>query len=167
MKINKVTTVFFSPTDLTKKVLMLMAKEFPLKTEEIDIADYAKKDATYQFTQDELVIIGAPVYGGRAPSPAIQRLEKMRGNNTPAVVVAVFGNRNYDDSLLELQNTVEKNGFKVIAAAAVVAEHSIMKSIAAGRPDDEDAQNIKDFTVKVQQKLASTEDISALSKLKV
>ena len=54
------------------------------------------------FGPDDLVLFGVPVYGGRIPSPAVQTLRRMQGSRTPAVLVAAYGNREYDDALLEL-----------------------------------------------------------------
>lgn len=93
------------------------------------------------FGPDDLVLFGVPVYGGRIPSPAVQTLRRMQGSRTPAVLVAAYGNREYDDALLELADIAAANGFIPFAAAALIAEHSIMHSVAAGRPDAQDAKN--------------------------
>lgn len=85
------------------------------------------------FGPDDLVLFGVPVYGGRIPSPAVQTLRRMQGSRTPAVLVAAYGNREYDDALLELADIAAANGFIPFAAAALIAEHSIMHSVAAGR----------------------------------
>lgn len=37
---------------------------------------------------------------------------------TPAIAVCVYGNRDYDDALIELKDAIEANGFKTVAAAA-------------------------------------------------
>ena len=44
------------------------------------------------------------------------------------------------------------NGFQVIAAAAFIAEHSIVRSIAAGRPDVEDEALCRQFAADVMAK---------------
>lgn len=95
------------------------------------------------FGPDDLVLFGVPVYGGRIPSPAVQTLRRMQGSRTPAVLVAAYGNREYDDALLELADIAAANGFIPFAAAALIAEHSIMHSVAAGRPDAQDARKSK------------------------
>ena len=76
-----------------------------------------------------------PVYGGRVPGPCLARVRALRGADTPAVLVAVFGNRAVDDALLEMRDTLAPLGFRVIAAAEVIAPHSVNTDIAAGRPD--------------------------------
>ena len=90
-----------------------------------------------------LCYLASPVYGGRIPSPAVQTLRRMQGSRTPAVLVAAYGNREYDDALLELADIAAANGFIPFAAAALIAEHSIMHSVAAGRPDAQDAKKSK------------------------
>ena len=55
-----------------------------------------------------------------------------------AVLMCVYRNRAYEDTLLELADTAEKAGFHVIAAVAAIAEHSVIREIAAGRPDAAD-----------------------------
>jgi ferredoxin len=96
-----------------------------------------------------------PVYGGRLPAVAVQRLRALQGNGSPAIAVVVYGNRAYDDALLELRNTLADSGFKVIAAAAFVAEHSIVRSIAPGRPDASDLALAVDFGNAAADKIAS------------
>ena len=86
----------------------------------------------------DLLVVGMPVYSGRIPASALPALRKFRGNGTPAVVVCVYGNRDYDDALLELTDVVGENGFRVAAAAAFVAAHSIFPQVGTNRPDEED-----------------------------
>lgn len=95
-----------------------------------------------------------PVYGGRVPAVAIQRLRALRGQGGPAIAVVVYGNRAYEDALLELHNTLTDSGFTVVAAAAFIAEHSIIRSIAPGRPDTADLATCVEFGSKVQELLA-------------
>ena len=70
----------------------------------------------------------------------------MRGN-TPAVIAAVYGNRHYDNALLQMRNILAEQGFYVIAARTFIAEHSVFPSVAAGRPDQKDKAAMKEFTV--------------------
>lgn len=96
-----------------------------------------------------------PVYGGRLPAVAVERLRKIKGQGQPAVAVVVYGNRAYEDALLELKNELTDCGFTVVAAAAFIAEHSIARTIAAGRPNAEDTAIAADFGKAVAAKLAS------------
>ena len=94
-----------------------------------------------------------PVYGGRLPAVAVQRLKALQGQGTPAIAVVVYGNRAYEDALLELRNTLTESGFVVIAAAAFIAEHSIVRSIAPGRPDAADLTQAIEFGNAVAARL--------------
>lgn len=95
-----------------------------------------------------------PVYGGRVPEVALERLRVLKGNGGPAIAVVVYGNRAYEDALLELHTELTANGYKVIAAAAFIAEHSIVRSIAAERPHSADADKAAEFGRTVAAKLA-------------
>lgn len=96
-----------------------------------------------------------PVYGGRLPAVAVERLRKIQGQGQAAVAVVVYGNRAYEDALLELKNVLTECGFVVVAAAAFIAEHSIVRSIAAGRPNAEDVATAADFGKAVAAKIAA------------
>ena len=152
MNIQKVYTVYFSPTGTTKSVTKAMLAEFDIRREEIDLTPYESRDNSYSFNEDELVIIGIPVYGGRVPITAENRIKLLKGNDTPVVLVATYGAIHYSNILRELQQIVNPNGFITIAAAAVVAEHNAAKKIATGRPDEEDLTAISTFTNQVYTK---------------
>ena len=126
MEIRNVTSIFFSPTGSTRRLVSMLSKTFPSKPREVDITPYTQRGLCMDFGPDDLVLFGVPVYGGRIPSPAVQTLRRMQGSRTPAVLVAAYGNREYDDALLELADIAAANGFIPFAAAALIAEHSIM-----------------------------------------
>ena len=96
-----------------------------------------------------------PVYGGRLPAVAVERLRNIKGQGQAAVAVVVYGNRAYEDALLELQQELTNCGFTVIAAAAFIAEHSIVRSIAQGRPNVEDKDCAASFAKAVAAKIAA------------
>ena len=83
----------------------------------------------------------------------------MHGQGARAVLVCVYGNRAYEDTLVELEDAAQKAGFRVVAAVAAVAEHSIARQLAAGRPDAQDAAQLAAFGEKIQAKL-SAHDLS-------
>ncbi|MDE7222314.1 MAG: 4Fe-4S binding protein, partial [Acetatifactor sp.] len=103
--------------------------------------------------KDDIAIIAAPSYGGRVPGLAAQRISNIHANQTPCVIVCVYGNRAYEDTLIELNDVAEKSGFKVIAAIAAIAEHSIMHQYAAGRPDAKDESELNCFAQKILDKI--------------
>lgn len=121
--------------------------------EKLDITDYGTGDCKREFTQEELVIFGIPVFGGRVPAPAVEKIKQLKGMNTPTVLIAVFGNRDFDDALLELKDLSVSRGFVPAAAVMAVAEHSIMRRFAAGRPDEADEKVLRRFGEEIMQRL--------------
>ncbi len=160
MNVSKVTCVYFSATGLTEKVLDLFLAGLPVGAEKINITSHLFQNGA-EFGPDELVIFAAPVYGGVLPAPAAQRFERFKGRGTPAVCLAVYGNRDFDDALVQMQDLAEQNGFIPLGFAAAVAQHSLMPKLAAGRPDGQDAKVLAAFARKVWEKVG---DISAASK---
>jgi len=127
----------------------------------VEHADLTLPDASRQKLaemHDELAIIGAPVYSGRLPAVAISRLRKLKGNGAPAVIVVVYGNRAYEDALLELRDIALEAGFKPIAAGAFIGEHSFSTNctpIAVERPDVKDLGKAMAFGKMVREKMMS------------
>lgn len=112
---------------------------------------------------DELVIAGVPVYGGRIPLLVEPFFQSLKANGTPAAVVSVYGNRHYDDAVLELADYLREDGFVVCAGAACLAEHSFGHEIATGRPDAEDLAKAKEFGEALRKKLEAAEDAGKLT----
>ncbi len=81
------------------------------------------------------MIFGTPVYAGRVPNLLLPYIrDKVKGNGALAVPVSLFGNRNFDDGLIELRNVLEADGFHTVAGGAFVGEHSFSRTLGAGRP---------------------------------
>lgn len=106
------------------------------------------------FAADELVFLGTPVYAGRVPNVLLKYIKTMIGNGALGVPVVLYGNRNYDDALIELRDLMETAGIHTIAGAAFIGEHSFSTILAAGRPDEKDVAEAKDFAGKVAAKLS-------------
>lgn len=134
---NTVEIIAFSPTGGTKKVAELVAEGL-------------------QGT--EAVVVAAPVYGGRIPAMAAKMIKELDGKGKTAVTLAVYGNRAYEDALLEINDLMEEQGFWVAASGACVAEHSLVRSIAAGRPDTVDKEELLEFGRKAAAKIKETEE---------
>jgi ferredoxin len=76
--------------------------------------------------------------------------------------VVVYGNRAFDDALLELSSTLKSRGCVPIAGAAYVGEHSFSSPevpTAEGRPDATDLRHAEDFGRRVSEKLLSIPSI--------
>ena len=148
-----VYSIYFSPTNSTKKIVKLIADEFG-SYQEIDLS---KRDNVFDksFDNEDVCIIGVPSYGGRVPTVALDRMKNFRGNNTKTVLVVSYGNRAYEDTLKELAEYLTNKGFCCVAAISSVAEHSIMHQFATGRPDEADKKELRDFSRKILDKIKS------------
>ena len=103
-------------------------------------------------------MVAVPSYGGRIPSVVTDMFRKVKADGTKAILVAVFGNRMIDDTLLELQDVLEASGFVCIAGMEAVAEHSLMHQFGTGRPDQQDEKELLEFAAKIMLKQRSTKD---------
>lgn len=155
MNFKQITGIYFSPTESTKHVVELIAEQIRGNRTSLDLTDAASKRPDYSFTENEAVLVGAPVYGGRVPKTAVERFQKLHGRQTPAVLVVTYGNREYEDALVELRDVLIRQGFKIVAAAAVVTEHNIVHSIASGRPDQADHAALVKFGQQVNERFCT------------
>ena len=149
MNIEKWIIAHFSPTGGTKKIADAIAAGFHIPVVEMDLT---KADSAVTLGENDALMAVLPVYGGRVPQISLERLAALKGNGQKAVAVVVYGNREYEDALLETKDALEANGFLVVAAAAFIAEHSIVRSIASGRPDAEDEALCRQFAADVMAK---------------
>ena len=155
---SNVIKIYFSPSGTTKKVVDQIASNFTQPNETYDLLNFNSKN---DFESDDIVIVGMPVFAGRIPKRGRERLEKLAGNNTPAIAVVNYGNAHVNDSLLELVDLLKQNNFNVIAAASTVSHHSIFDGVALGRPDARDIEKIDKFSKKCMEKLESCEGLES------
>jgi len=148
-----ISQIIFSPTGGTKQVADTITKAWGMSVNEIDLTNAETDYAVLSLKKDDIAVIAVPSYGGRVPALAAQRISTIRGNQAQCVIVCVYGNRAYEDTLIELNNIAERSGFKVIAAVAAIAEHSIMHQYAAGRPDTKDKKELQNFAKKILDKI--------------
>ena len=154
MKIQSIKTVYFSATGNTKNVVKLIgetiARNMNLSYKEIDFTLPQDHKDSYEFTKEELVIFGTPVYAGRVPNKVLPMIQGLfQGNDAFAVPVVTFGNRNYDNALIELRNELENNHFHTIAAGAFVAQHAFTDQLATMRPGKSDQEEIRGFAKRI------------------
>lgn len=167
-----IKAVYFSPSGKTKKVTNYIADclaEFlglPKKEYDFTLPEARKQILT--FSAEDLVVFGMPVYAGRLPNKILPYIQsQVKGNNCVAVPVVVYGNRNYDDALVELRNELENNRFHILAGAAIVARHCFSDKIAAKRPDKQDLGKIRQFSKNIAEKWNHTEKKELLQSLDI
>lgn len=142
MKIHQIT---FSPTGGTKRVAACICEGIGTDIEVTELCLKAEKCSTPEIAPEDLAVIAFPVFAGRVPPLAIERLRQIESHGARCAVAVVFGNRAYDDALLELHDVAAELGFRVIAAIGAVAEHSIIRKYGQGRPDAADEKTLRDF----------------------
>lgn len=147
--------IVFSPTGGTQKVSALLTNALNGEVASIDLTDSKQDFRAVQLASDDVAVISVPSYGGRVPAVAIDRLGRITGHGARAILVCVYGNRAYEDTLVELEDAVKQAGFQVIVAVAAIAEHSIARQFAANRPDAQDAQQLSAFAKQIQDKLSA------------
>ena len=151
--LQTLTMLFFSPTGGTLRAARLLAQGLAEEITEVDLS--LPQGKAMHFEEKIIVLIAGPVFGGRMPACFLERLARFTGSYTKAITIAVYGNRAYEDALLELNDTVERRGFQSIASAALLAEHSMVRTVAAGRPDQEDQKQISRLAQAILNKVNS------------
>lgn len=156
----KIHQIIFSPTGGTERVCQYLVDGIALDEEIGTTVDLCSRAEAYEIPNlaaDDITVIGMPVYAGRIPPPAKERLLKMRGNKSLCVVVGVYGNRAYDDALIEMGDVAKECGFRVIAGVAAVAEHSIIRAYGEGRPDLLDRAVLREYGEMIAYKIGSSD----------
>ena len=141
--VNKVWAVYFTGTGNTKKLVCAVANaacaQLGCSYEEYDFSLPAAREQALSFSGHDLVVLGTPVYAGRVPNVLLPYLTRnLSGDATPVIPVVTYGNRNFDDGLMELRNIAIANGFVPIGAGAFVGEHSFSTTLGSGRPNNDD-----------------------------
>ncbi|MDY0282480.1 MAG: 4Fe-4S binding protein [Salinivirgaceae bacterium] len=157
MNIETIGLLYFSPTQTTKKIVEGIAQG--IQATNMQYFDLTLPEAIPQTCLEviqDVAIIGSPVYAGRLPSVMLARFKQMKGNGRPAVIVVVYGNRAYEDALIELRDIAIEVGFRPIAAGAFIGEHSYSTSdlpLAEGRPDADDMLTAQNFGKSTRKKI--------------
>ena len=169
MNIQSIDAYIFSPTGTTRKIVEAVAGG--MRPAGITLHDCTKSDDRQKIpltSAADAVILGAPVYYGRLPESVVPVLRTLKGAGKPAVLIAVYGNREYDDALVELQDISAEQGFVPVAAGAFIGEHSYAtpeRPLGLGRPDGADLSAAAEFGRQIRERLASLESPGAADKL--
>ena len=158
MNIQRVVGAYFSPTGTTRRVVTCLAHHladcWQVPVELVDFTLPARRQEPLLFKNDDFVIMGVPVYAGRVPNVLLKYLARVEADGAKAIPVVVFGNRAYDDALLELRDILSRAGALPVAAAAVVGEHSFSRVLGQGRPDERDLMEVERFADRVAAELS-------------
>ncbi len=161
MQAKRVWAMYWSATGTTQRVVTTIAAQ-AAQTLGVPLAEYnftllTARQGAPDFTSEDLVIFGTPTYAGRVPNVLLKYLATVEGRGAAAVPVVTFGNRAFDDSLIELRDILADHGFLPFAAAAFVGEHSFSTTLAAGRPDADDLAQARQFAAQIAARTAAVE----------
>lgn len=162
-QMKKVKAYYFSPTGTTESVIRKLATDLSLKMQCVEAPDFvdftplnARQEKQPILVKDSLLILGVPVYAGRVPNILLNYLGQFKSENSDVILVAVYGNRAFDDALEELRSIFAENGFRILGAGAFVGAHAFSNKIATGRPDDKDFNMIESFAAAMANRLSNT-----------
>ena len=160
MRIKKVWAVYFSGTGTTEKTVRRiaagMAQALGAELAVYDFTTPAARQRELRFDTGELAVLGVPVYAGRVPNVLLPYLTKqLHGSGALAVPVVLFGNRNFDDALIELRNILTEDGFMPVAGGAFVGEHAFSRTLGAGRPNGDDLAEMDAFARRAAEKVTA------------
>ena len=158
----KLYQLIFSPTGGTKKICNSIAKGFDCEKETISLLPAQGSVSALALTENDVVILGVPAFGGRIPTPVADRLTAVRGRGAKTILVVSFGNGNYADTLLELKELAEARGFNCIVGIVAVAEHSIVREFAVNRPNADDKVELQSWGEAIYKRIVAEEDFAPL-----
>lgn len=171
MNVDSVTVVYFSPTGTSKKITEGIVKGInPATSNVVDLTDAERRNMPLHVSDKDLLVVAVPVYMGRVPALVTDWLSTLTAQKTPVVCIVVYGNRVYDNALLELKDTLAARGCVPVAGAAYVGEHSFSSEdipVAHGRPDSGDLAHAEAFGRAVRDKMDAVADSSAMPELHV
>lgn len=149
--------IIFSPTGGVQETAGLLSTALGMAERRIDLCDRSVDFSACALNENDLAVIAIPAYGGRMPAIAAERLARIQGGGARAVLLAVYGNRAIDDTLLEMKDVAEAAGFRCVAGISAVTEHAFCRDFGANRPDAADAETLKAFAEQILQKIARGE----------
>ena len=172
MEIRRVIAAYFSPTGNTEKLAKAMAQAIGdaagLQPEFIDFTRPEAREKKHEFADDDLLIIGLPVYAGRLPNkilPFVQ--DNLKGNGTLSLPFVCFGNRAFDDGIAELVYEQKNDGFIPATAAAFATQHAFATSLSNGRPNAADIEEAKAVSLGLWETVLKAGGAEDFAELKV
>lgn len=163
----RIRSLFFSATGTTDKVVHEFIEELK---KNLSISNHTDYDFTLphareimpEFSENDIVVVGVPTYAGRVPNLLLPYLSKINAKGSIGISISLYGNRNFDDCLIELTELMSSGGMNVIASGAFVGEHSFSKKLGANRPDEDDIKLIQEFAKAVASKIKNNDFSSVI-----
>lgn len=164
MEVKRAVSIYFSPTGGTRSIVRAVADALgAAEGLELDRTPFESRWTGAELRTGDVAVIGVPVYYGRAPKIMVEFFRYIEAKCIPAVLVAVYGNRAYEDALLELKDLSTKAGFLPMAAGAFVGRHSYTDKMGTGRPDSADLEKAAELGREARALLIRSPDPAALT----
>ncbi|MDD3902371.1 MAG: hypothetical protein EOM15_17260 [Spirochaetia bacterium] len=147
---NNISIITFSPTGQSKACVLSVARATKKPYTERDVTQPLMRSQPL-YCEDSLILLGFPVYGGRVPTLFSAYLkDHLTCKNCKAVAVATYGNRAYDDALVEIEDLLMEKGVPLVGCAAMVCQHSYTDKVGEHRPDILDFQLLDQLAVSLE-----------------
>lgn len=137
----------FSPTGGSKMVADYICDSLAT-SQYVDLCDDKVDLLSLNFEPIDLVFVVVPVYGGRVPEVAINRIKNLIGNDAKCIAVCCY-NRDYGDALLELVDSLIACHFQLLGIIAAVTRHTIFPKYSHDRPNYDDNVLLQSFTRRI------------------
>jgi ferredoxin len=160
----KCTQIYFSPTGTTRKIVEAVSRELCSGNEVVDLTLPESRKQKISIDPENILVVGAPVYSGRIPVFIEDYLKALDIEKHRVVLLTVYGNRAYEDALIEMKDLFESKQCTIIGAGAFVGEHSCHPGVAGGRPDDDDIEKAKAFGKNLLGKLDRLDSVEVSGK---
>lgn len=157
IRCEKISAFYFSPNGTTRCAAQAVASGIGAPVKDYDLTRFENRWKRVELTENEVVILALPTYGGRLPGICREFFRVIRAKGNYAVVMTTYGNHDYGEALAELKNRAAEIGLTVIAGAAVPAQHCVKAEIAEGRPDKQDLQALCSFGDRIRRLLEHEE----------
>jgi len=160
-KIRAVQSLVFSPTGTTRRVVTKVSEGMGVGLADyIDLTTPKSRDEWSGEVNGDLLLMGVPTYYDTIPSILLDHFNKLQGKGKWAVPITVYGNVSPGACLQELCGLLKSRGFRILAAANFIGEHSFSNEdvpLSFGRPDEKDLETAYDFGRKVREKINSNQ----------
>lgn len=156
MNVKDILLVTFSPTRTSWRIGEAIARGTSYENVRVLDLTYETEEIPIEVSAETLLVVAVPVYGGKVAPPALKRMSGLKLSGTLVVLVALYGNRAYEQALVELEGFITGKGGQIVAAGAFVGEHSYSVKahpVAAGRPDVRDLEVAEAFGRNIRLKL--------------
>jgi ferredoxin/flavodoxin len=170
----KIFIVFISPAGSTRLVAETINKCFRQHHFTTNMLDLGKGDDDSEILElirragnRVCLFIGSPVYRDAAVPPIVNFIRALpKINGAMAVPFVTWGQACSGVALWQMADLLMKKGFRIVAAAKVMAVHSLMwqtvDPAGKGHPDQADLSKIYDLVTALQSRFEST-DIPSLA----